>query len=419
VKGYKMDNENVFSRLVEQIELFRSDMIEFQKSITRIKALSPKNGGEGEWDKAIYVKDFLEKRGIKNIEQINAPDPEAKSGNRPNLIVRIPGNSNKRSIWIMSHLDVVPEGDLKNWHSNPWEVIEKDGKLYGRGTEDNQQSLTSSIFTALAFHELNIKPEFDLNLILVADEETGSKFGLAYLLENHRDLFRDQDIFLVPDFGTPDGSQIEVAEKGIIWLRFITKGKQAHASLPATGINAFKAASHLVVKLGKLQEFFHIQNEVFDPPNSTFEPTKKEANVPNINTIPGEDIFYLDCRLLPEYSVDQLIKKVQQICKNVENDFQVKIEIEPVLSDGAAPATPEESLVVQKLLKAVKQIYQIEAKSIGIGGGTVAAIFRREGLYAAVWSKIDDVCHQPNEYCVIENMVNDAKVFVHICLQKE
>jgi succinyl-diaminopimelate desuccinylase len=56
---------------------------------------------------------------------------------------------------------------------------------------------------------------------------------------------------------------------------------------------------------------------------------------------------------------------------------------------------------------------------MGIGGGTVAAVFRRAGLPAAVWSTIDDVCHQPNEYCVIDYMVNDAKVFAHVCLQQD
>jgi succinyl-diaminopimelate desuccinylase len=53
---------------------------------------------------------------------------------------------------------------------------------------------------------------------------------------------------------------------------------------------------------------------------------------------------------------------------------------------------------------------------MGIGGGTVAAFFREAGLPAAVWSKMDDQAHQPDEYCVIENMVNDAKVMVRLIL---
>jgi succinyl-diaminopimelate desuccinylase len=69
---------------------------------------------------------------------------------------------------------------------------------------------------------------------------------------------------------------------------------------------------------------------------------------------------------------------------------------------------------VQELKLALRQLRGLEAKSIGIGGGTVGAYFRREGIHTAVWSTLDDLAHQPNEYCKIENMVNDAKVFVHL-----
>ncbi len=415
-----MIDEALFSQIKEKIDSYRNEMVEFQKAITRIPALSPTSGGEGEWDKAMYIKEFLQKRGINHIEQIDAPDERAKNGKRPNLIVRIPGKSHDRTIWIMAHVDVVPEGDLKMWETDPWEAVEKDGKLYGRGTEDNQQSLTSAVFTALAFQELGIQPEYDLALLLVADEETGSEYGLTYILKNHPDLFRKDDIILVPDAGEPDGSMIEVAEKGIVWVKFVTKGKQTHASQPEQGINAFKAASHLVVRLGRLYEIFDARNKVFSPPISTFEPTKKEANVPNVNTIPGEDVFYMDCRLLPQYSIEQLFEEIRKICDEVEKQFNVKIEFAAdQQKEDAAPATPVDAPVVKKLKTAIKEIYRVEAKPMGIGGGTVAAIFRRAGLPAAVWSTIDDTCHQPNEYCVIDNMVNDAKVFAHLCLQKD
>ncbi len=409
----------IFSKLEKKIDEFRPEMVEFQKSITKIRALSPTSGGDGEWDKAMFIKDYLQKHGIQNIDQIDAPDEKAKNKKRPSLVVRITGKSQKRTVWIMAHTDVVPEGDMKLWETDPWEVIEKDGKIYGRGCEDNQQSLTSAVFTARVFQELNIQPEFDLAILLVADEETGSDFGLTYILKHHETLFKKDDIILVPDAGMPDSSQIEVAEKGIIWFRFITKGKQCHASTPEAGINAFRAASNLVVRLNQLHDIFNSRNEVFDPPISTFEPTKKEANVPNVNTIPGEDIFYLDCRLLPEYKVDTLFQEVRKICDGVEKEFDVKISFDTTQREDAAPATPVDSPVVTKLKKAIKQVYNIEAVPMGIGGGTVAAVFRRAGFPAAVWSTIDDVCHQPNEYAVIDHMVDDTKVFAHICLQAD
>jgi succinyl-diaminopimelate desuccinylase len=54
---------------------------------------------------------------------------------------------------------------------------------------------------------------------------------------------------------------------------------------------------------------------------------------------------------------------------------------------------------------------------MGIGGGTVAALFRREGFEAACWSRLDETAHQPNEYCIIDNMVGDARVFAHVFMQ--
>jgi succinyl-diaminopimelate desuccinylase len=60
----------------------------------------------------------------------------------------------------------------------------------------------------------------------------------------------------------------------------------------------------------------------------------------------------------------------------------------------------------------------MDGKAMGIGGGTVAALFRRSGFEAACWSRIDETAHQPNEYCIIDNMVGDAKVFAHIFLQE-
>ena len=69
--------------------------------------------------------------------------------------------------------------------------------------------------------------------------------------------------------------------------------------------------------------------------------------------------------------------------------------------------------------KAIKNVYRIDAKAQGIGGGTVAAIFRRLGYHAAVWSTLDDLAHQPNEYCRITNLIGDAKVFAHCALNTD
>jgi len=58
----------------------------------------------------------------------------------------------------------------------------------------------------------------------------------------------------------------------------------------------------------------------------------------------------------------------------------------------------------------------IDAKPIGICGGTVGLYFRRKGIHTVVWSTNEDMAHQPNEYCKIDNMINDAKIFAYVAM---
>ncbi|MCP2604980.1 M20 family metallo-hydrolase [Candidatus Aminicenantes bacterium AH-873-B07] len=406
-----------FDTLCKKIEDFRDEMIDWQIKLTAIPALSPINGGEGETEKAELIKELLKEVGIIEIQEIKAPDLDVPSGYRPNLLAFYKGKSSEKTIWIMTHMDIVPPGELSLWKGDPYKAWVEEGKLYGRGVEDNQQEMIASIFAIKALIAGGIKPNYDIGLAIVADEETGSGKGIEYVLKN-TNVFRKQDIIIVPDAGNEEGTMIEVAEKGLLWLKFHTMGKQSHGSMPHKGINSFRAASYLITELDKLYQIFDYKDALFDPPYSTFEPTKKEPNVPNVNTIPGDDVFYLDCRVMPKYSFEEIEAKIDEMSKKIENKFKVKIEREYTQRAPAAPPTPIDSEVVQKLKKAIKAVYNKEAKAMGIGGGTVAAFFRREGFNAAVWAKMDETAHQPNEYCIIDNMIDDAKVYVHIFLQE-
>jgi len=405
-------------RVSSRVDDLRNEAIEFMKAIIPIKALGPMNDGQGEMEKADFIKKYLHTIGIKDISEYSAPDPNVPGGLRPNIVAKIPGRKTDKTIWILAHTDVVPEGDLNKWDTDPFEPVLKNGRIYGRGTEDNNQGLVSAVMAAKAFIDEGTQPEYSLGMAFVADEETGSAFGLQFLVDEHPEIFGKDDLIIVPDAGEPDSSMIEVAEKSIIWFKIKTQGKQVHASMPEKGINSFKAASHLIVELEKLYSIYDKNDSVFDPPISTFEPTKKEANVPNVNTIPGDDVFYLDCRILPNYDIEEVKKTVRGMCDEVEKKFNVKIEFSSDQEEQAAPSTPVDAPVVNALKSAVKEVYKVDARPMGIGGGTVAAIFRRAGLNAAVWSTLDDLAHQPNEYCIVDNMMNDAKVFVHVCMQE-
>ncbi len=296
-----MDEE--FIKLNEWINEHCSDMIELESFLTSHKALAPENAGDGEWEKCAALEKYLIENDIKNLEHFDAPDSRVSAGKRPNLVATIPGNKDDYCIWVCAHLDVVPVGELSLWNTDPWTVVEKDGKIYGRGVEDNQQGLCSGVLAALSFVKQHILPEHTIKLLFMADEEVGSAYGMNYLLKNHREIFSKEDRILIPDGGDSKGISVEIAEKNIYWVQFHTIGKQAHGSRPDLGKNAMLAGCDLALRINSLEEFFNSKNDLFELQNSSFQPTKKLSNVDGVNFIPGDDIFCCDCRINPEYVI--------------------------------------------------------------------------------------------------------------------
>ena len=199
------------------------------------------------------------------------------------------------------------------------------------------------------------------------------------------------------------------SKKNILWIEFTTSGKQCHGSRPDEGKNACLAASHLAVELNReLKAAFNNKDALFTPDYSTFEPTMRKANVDGVNIIPGSDVMYMDCRILPCYSCDEVLVKVEEICKKIEINFGVKITYK-LLQKAQSVATPKDAKVVQLLSQALKDTHGIESKIIGIGGGTVGAELRNHGYNCVVWGTLDECAHMPNEYCIIDNIIKDAE----------
>lgn len=405
-----------FDAVKKRIASSKAEIVELETLLTSHPALAPESGGDGELEKVTALEAWLKSQGFTQFQRFDAPDSRVSSGIRPNLVVTIPGKDDSFSVWFMAHTDVVPVGELSLWHTDPWKVIEKDGRLYGRGVEDNQQGLVASTVAALALLREGITPPHTVKLLFVADEEVGSTYGIKYLLKEHN-LFKKDDIILIPDGGDSQGATIEVAEKNLMWLQFTVKGKQTHGSRPDEGINATLAGYDLALRVHGLETVFDKRDALFDPPYSTFQPTKKEANVPNINTIPGEDVFCMDCRILPCYTLDQVRVELRRCVKEVEDKYGVKVEwTEPQTAES--PATPVDAPVARRLAEAVKAVTGVDTRFIGIGGGTVGAELRVKGFNAVVWSKLDETAHQPNEYTIIDNLISDSQVMAYMMLQE-
>ncbi|WP_456365017.1 M20 family metallo-hydrolase [Thermococcus sp.] len=414
--------------VLREVEGLRDEIVETLVELIKIPAISPDYGYEGEYDKAQKLLERIRDWPFDRVEVYNTPDERAKNGVRPSILAYYYGEKGEESerLWILTHLDVVPPGDLSKWTvTEPFKPLVKDGKVYGRGAEDNGQSLVASLYAVKALMNLGIRPKRTVILAFVSDEETGSHYGVEWLIKNHPELFRKDDLVLVPDGGNEDGTFIEVAEKSILWFKLNVRGKQVHASMPEKGLNAHRVALDLAYHLDRfLHEKYFKRDELFEPAESTFEPTmvKNPADSPNI--APGEHEVVFDCRVLPDYSLDEILKDVKTFSeevrgaylKEIDGKILPKIEVEVLQRlDSPAPTDPN-SEIVRLLKEAIKKLRGKEAKVGGIGGGTFAAFFRKLGIPAVVWATLDETAHQPNEYARIDNMVEDAKVMAALSL---
>jgi len=407
-----MQNQTLF----REIEQLKTEMTTALMELIRVPAIAPENGGDGELQKAEKLTQLLSTVGFDEIERYDAEDKRVSSGKRPNITAYYRGETDAERLWIITHLDVVPPGEESLWtNTKPFEPMLKNNCVYGRGSEDNGQALISSVFAVKALKRLGIKPKRTMALAFVADEEQGSARGIQHLIS--KGLFGKNDLIVVPDGGNHDGSFIETAEKSVLWFGIHTIGKQVHASLPNRGLNAHRVGMQIALALDKtLHDKYAAEDSNFDVPKSTFEPTKKNKNVDAVNIIPGEDTIYFDCRILPIYDVDEILAEIIRVAAEVEKKTGATITLEILQKQATPKLKVDNSEAVALLKKAIKETRNLDAKVGGVGGGTCAAFFRQIGIPAVVWSTVDDVAHQPNEYAQVENMVNDAKTFALLAM---
>lgn len=402
--------------VLSEVESSRQEMVDAMIGIIRIPALAPVNGGDGESRKADYLQGLLE--GFDSVRRIDVPDDLDPSVMRSNILARKDGKL-PGTVWVVAHMDVVPAGDPELWEIPPFDPVYRDGRVYGRGTEDNGQSVISAMFSSRPFLDQELQG-MSLGIAYVADEETTSRKGIIHLLD--LGCFSEGDIIYVPDWGSPNGSMVEVAEKNLLWLRFEVTGRTTHGSTPDEGINAYRVSTVLLMDLmDTLEREFAVSDDSFLPPRSTFEPTMRPATVENINTIPGYDEFSMDMRLLPCYCQEDVIAKCREIARRHADATGARIEVKEVARHTAGPRSSTDTKAFHALSKAVESVVGKAPTAVGVGGGTCANFFRERGFDAYVWQCGGGTLHAPNEYVVMDDLMLDAKVFAtvfyNLCLR--
>ena len=404
-------------RVLAEIDSSEGNMVQTMIEMIGIPAVAPESGGLGEERKADYLMPKL--AGFDEVVRIDVPDNFDPSIMRPNILARKIGKKDG-TVWIVAHMDVVPAGDPSKWDNPPFEPILKDGSIYGRGTEDNGQALISSLFAALPYlgEELG---GMSIGLAYVSDEETTSLMGIGYLIDHG--YFSHDDVVVVPDWGSPGGSKIWLSEKSLVWVKFDVVGRSVHGSTPHKGLNAFRASAYFMADLiDTLESRFSERNELFSPPFSTFEPTKSSATVENVNTIPGTHSFCIDVRLLPTYSIDDVMDVCREVAKRHEKDG-LRIIVTELQRNVSGSVSSPDSIGFKALSDAVETITGSRPAPAGTGAATCANFFRLADFDAYVWQCGGGTLHEPNEHVVISNLMTDCKVFAtlfhSLCLKGE
>jgi len=398
-----MESEKIKETINEYLKNYKDSIINFLKDIIRINSINPRLGGPGEKLLGKYIQDFLSNYNFFNIKNIFYEDYIL--GNRPNIIVQYEGQIKDKNIYIITHMDTTNEGDLNDWKYHPFEPFIHNNNIYGLGAE-TKQNITTGIFSLILLSKLDILPKYNINLVILSDEETGSDHGIKYLLE--KNYFNKDDLCIVLDSGSADGGFIEIAEKSVLWLKIEAFGKQTHSSTPIKGKNSTKAIINFSYQLiNYLYDKYNDRDPTFENPFSSFEPTLISSSTDNINTIPGYTKLFIDSRILPKYDIENIIIEIKKIKENFEKNNDIKLKITFPFKFQSIEAIDKNNPFLIKFKDTLCEIKNIDIRIGGHAKLTLAAFLRKAGIPALAWCTTDNTSHQPNEYCYLKNLFND------------
>jgi acetylornithine deacetylase/succinyl-diaminopimelate desuccinylase-like protein len=357
---------------------------------------------------ARYIAELLAREGIEQVVLESAPG-------RGNVIGRLRGDGSKAPLLLMSHLDVI-YADASRWSVPPFSAEIRDGIIWGRGTIDTKGLTVMQLMSMFLLKRTGAKLKRDLILMASADEETGGKWGVEWLVDNHFEKINAEFALNEGGFGTILNGKTAYfcsnAEKGLTWTRLISSGTPGHGSLPHSdnavlrmgqaihNINAyrqpivitetFRRFAGEVAKIdprGHLLKFLNIPgiNRLLLPlvkdervkvmVQSTITPTVIDGGV-KVNVIPDTCELMLDCRILPGVTRESLEKTIRSVIGN-----------EKIKSDFVIFNAATESSIDTELFSLAKEILQEMQPECAVApfmmpGGTDSRFLRKKGIPA-------------------------------------
>lgn len=304
---------------------------------------------DNEIEVAQYLQRLFEQHQIEShIDRIN--------DTRANLIATI--GSGHPVLGISGHMDVVSEGDKQDWSVDPFEMTEKDGNLYGRGTSDMKSGLAALAIALIDIKENNLLQQGTIKFMATAGEEM-EQLGSEQLYD--KGYMDDVDALVIAE---PSEQTLVYAHKGSMDFRITSKGRASHSSIPVMGQNAIKPLLDFIQNIDKSYQeiaqatefkeldFTRMLETVKDrlPESLDEEEVKRVVSglvINNtiiqggnqVNSIPDRAQTEFNIRTVPEYNNEQVkslfnkhLEKINQQGGQLEQD--IYLDLEPVLTTG-------------------------------------------------------------------------------------
>ncbi len=302
---------------------------------------------------------------------------------------------------VACHLDVVPPGD--GWDTDPFNAVIKNGRIYGRGANDNKGQMASLLVLAKLLKKNESRLNGSFLLIGVADEEKGSSLGMKYLLDECKII---ADFAIIPDIAH-NMRMVDVGEKGALFLDITSYGKQAHGAIPEKGINAIWNMVELLNKLKDIK-FKCLSHKLFTPPTLNLGEISGGV-APNI--VPAKCKVKLDIRYLPDETKDEILNEIEEMTASVRKSNPTA-EFEITVNSNLPPTQVSIDNPLMDLIAIHSEsILGVKPKPMGLSGTTVTKQLIERGIISVGFGPGDEnQSHIANESIEIKELIDFGKI---------
>ncbi|OGT39105.1 MAG: succinyl-diaminopimelate desuccinylase [Gammaproteobacteria bacterium RIFCSPHIGHO2_12_FULL_36_30] len=220
------------------------------------------------------------------------------------------------------HTDVVPPGDLSEWHSSPFEAEVRDGKLFGRGAADMKSALAAMIVATEKFISKNKNHSGKIGFLITSDEEGSGKDGTIKIVEHLQKNNIKLNYCLIGEATSNKklGDVIKVGRRGSLHGELTVHGKQGHIAYPHLAINPIHRSFQALDHLTKIE--WDKKTDLFSP--TSFQIYNINADTGANNIIPGSLTARFNFRYSPESTAESLQKKVEKVFEEHQLEYDIK-----------------------------------------------------------------------------------------------